>query len=271
MPARLAHYAHLCCLLLSVVRHRAQHAHTRSHKRCAGDRHSLCKQHDKCVLCVCVLRREQQLWDRQQAMMDRMQQQWDAERQVGAAAVSVPTGCFLACANRLNVCSATPTHQAFKGRAPAHDQQLVQELWCNYTLPNPSLHAPPPNLATHHHVHTMCSTCCTCCLYVLSAIDTCCVFAWLQAFLAREQQLVSELSQLRQELSQLLLRQASTTAAAQSITAGQVAMASSQSLTETLEVSSASASTTASVAAAASSAASRPGMSMQPGQGELWS
>lgn len=31
------------------------------------------------VLCA---RREQQLWDRQQALMDRMQQQWDEERKV---------------------------------------------------------------------------------------------------------------------------------------------------------------------------------------------
>jgi hypothetical protein len=30
--------------------------------------------------------REQQLWDRQQALLDRMQQQWDSERQVSSVA-----------------------------------------------------------------------------------------------------------------------------------------------------------------------------------------
>jgi hypothetical protein len=38
--------------------------------------------------CCC---REQQLWERQQALLDRMQQQWDSERQVST--VTVTGGC----------------------------------------------------------------------------------------------------------------------------------------------------------------------------------
>lgn len=78
-----------------------------------------------------------------------------------------------------------------------------------------------------------------------------------QVFLAREQQLVAELTLIRQELSQLLLRQA---AAGSSLPSTPAAAAQ-------LSVGSSPAAAVVPPAAASSSAASRPGSSAMPGQG----